>query len=130
MLTILCCKWFVYSNVKSSKLRATWNRAGGLRRTAVRQKYSAVNECKVDSTLYITKIKISVTMFTCCTSAACCKESLFMLATGKMARKVVFVYAHVSTDVALERMFIAMTAHVNGVEDIVGKVNITVLAFM
>ena len=56
--------------------------------------------------------------------------SLFMLAPGKMACKVVFVYTHVSTDVTLERMRVAMTAHMNGVEDIVREVNITVLAFM
>lgn len=53
-----------------------------------------------------------------------------MLSTGKMASKVVSVYAHVTTDVALEWMFIAMAAHVNGVEDIIHKLNITVLAFM
>lgn len=35
-----------------------------------------------------------------------------------------------TTDVALEWMFIAMAAHVNSVEDIVRKVNITMLAFM
>lgn len=53
-----------------------------------------------------------------------------MLSTGKMARKVVFVYAHVTTDVALERLFVAMAAHVNGVEDVIQKVNFTMLAFM
>lgn len=53
-----------------------------------------------------------------------------MLATGKMACKIIFVYAHMTTDVALEWMFIAMAAHVNSVEDIVRKVNITMLAFM
>lgn len=53
-----------------------------------------------------------------------------MLSAGKMARKVVFVYAHVTTDVALEWVFVAMTAHVNGVEDVIQKLNITVLAFI
>lgn len=53
-----------------------------------------------------------------------------MLSTGKMARKVVFVYARMATDVALEWVFIAMAAHVNSVEDIIQKVNIAMQAFM
>ncbi len=57
-------------------------------------------------------------------------ESFFMLSTGKMARKVVFVYACVTTDVTLERVFVAMAAHVNSVEDIIQKVNIAMLAFV
>lgn len=47
-----------------------------------------------------------------------------------MARKVISVYAQMTTDVALEWMFIAMAAHVNGVEDVIQKLNVTVLAFM
>lgn len=82
-------------------------------------------------------------MFRCCTNNIletpgspglhmhkCCTESLFMLSTGKMACKVVSVDAHVTTDVALEWMFVAMAAHVNGVEDNIQELNITVLAFM
>lgn len=53
-----------------------------------------------------------------------------MLSASKMAREVVSVDAHVTTDVALEWMFVAMAAHVNGVEDVIQKVNITVLAFI
>lgn len=53
-----------------------------------------------------------------------------MLSTGKMACKIVPVYAHVTTDVALEWMFVAVAAHVNGVEDIIQKVNMTMLAPM
>lgn len=53
-----------------------------------------------------------------------------MLATGKMTCKVVLVSTHVSTDVALKWIFIAMAAHVNGIEDIVGEVNVTMMAFM
>lgn len=53
-----------------------------------------------------------------------------MLATGKMAGKIVFVCAFMPTAVALEWMFIAVAAHVNSVEDIVRKVNITMLAFI
>lgn len=58
--------------------------------------------------------------------------SLFelMLSTCKMTRKVVFVLAHLSTDVALERVLVTVTAHVNGVQDIISKVNLTMLAFM
>lgn len=53
-----------------------------------------------------------------------------MLAAGKMAGKIIFVCALVTADVALEWMFVAVAAHVNGVENIVRKVNITMLAFM
>lgn len=62
----------------------------------------------------------------------CRIKSLFklMLSACKMTRKVIFVHAHVTTDVTLERVFVAMASHVNGVEDIIHKVNITMLAFM
>lgn len=53
-----------------------------------------------------------------------------MLSAGKMARKVISVYAQVTTDVALEWMVVAMAAHVNSVEDVIQKLNVTVLAFM
>lgn len=47
-----------------------------------------------------------------------------------MAGKVIFVFAHLTTDVALEWVFVAMTSHVNGVQDIIPKVNLTMLASM
>lgn len=53
-----------------------------------------------------------------------------MLATGKMTSKFIFVYAHMTADVALEWMFIAMAAHMNSVQDIVRKVHLAVLAFV
>lgn len=58
--------------------------------------------------------------------------SLFevMLSTCKMTCKVIFVLAHLSTDVTLERVFVSVTSHVNGVQDIITKVNLTMLAFM
>lgn len=56
--------------------------------------------------------------------------SLFelMLSTCKMAGKVIFVFAHLATDIALEWVFIAVTSHVNGVQDVITKVNLTMLA--
>lgn len=45
-----------------------------------------------------------------------------------MASKIVFVHAHMTADVALEWMFIAMAAHMNGIDYVIRKVNITMLA--
>lgn len=53
-----------------------------------------------------------------------------MLAAGKVARKVVLALAFVAADVALEWVLIAMATHVDGVEDVVWKVDVTVLAVM
>lgn len=50
-----------------------------------------------------------------------------MLPSSKVASKVISVGAHVATDVALKRVLVTVAAHVNGVEDIVRKVNVTVL---
>lgn len=76
-------------------------------------------------------------MFTCCknnvkeiSDSINNTQSLFMLPTGKMACKIIFVDARVTTDVALEWMFVVMAAHVNGVEDIIQKLNITIVALV
>lgn len=53
-----------------------------------------------------------------------------MLPTGKVAGKVILALALVATDVALERILIAMAAHVDGVKDVVRKIDVTVLAVM
>lgn len=53
-----------------------------------------------------------------------------MLPAGEVASKVVLALALVAADVALERVFVAMAAHVNGVKDVVGEVDVTVLAVM
>lgn len=53
-----------------------------------------------------------------------------MLPTGKVAGKVILALALVSADVALEWVLVAMAAHVDGVQDVVGKVDVTVLAVM
>lgn len=53
-----------------------------------------------------------------------------VLPAGEVAGKVVLALALVATDVALERVFVAMAAHVNGVKDVVGEVDVTVLAVM
>lgn len=53
-----------------------------------------------------------------------------MLPPGKVAGKVVLVLALAATDVALKRVLIAMAAHVNGIEDVVREVDVTVLAVM
>lgn len=55
---------------------------------------------------------------------------LFVLPAGKVARKVILALALVAADVALEWILVAMAAHVYGVEDVVRKVNVTVLAVM
>lgn len=51
-----------------------------------------------------------------------------MLPSCKVTGEVVLVFTFASADVALERVLIPVTAHVNGVEDVVGKVHVTVLA--
>lgn len=53
-----------------------------------------------------------------------------VLPTGKVAGKVVLALALVTADVALERVLVAMAAHVNGVQDVVWEINVTVLAVM
>lgn len=53
-----------------------------------------------------------------------------MLAAGEVAGKVVLVHAHVTTDVALKWMFVAMATHVDGVENIVREANVTVLTLL
>lgn len=58
------------------------------------------------------------------------RSVLFMLATGKMARKVIPVKAHVTANVALEWMFVTVAAHVNGVENIISELNFTMLALI
>lgn len=55
---------------------------------------------------------------------------LLVLPACKVAGKVVLALTLVATDVALEWVLIAMAAHVDGVEDIVGEVDVTVLAVM
>lgn len=55
---------------------------------------------------------------------------LLVLPTGKVASKVILALALVAADVALEWVLIAMAAHVNGVKDVVGEVDVTVLAVM
>ncbi len=51
-----------------------------------------------------------------------------MLPAGKVAGKVILALALIAADVALEWVFVAMAAHVDGVEDVVGEVDVTVLA--
>lgn len=53
-----------------------------------------------------------------------------VLPTGKVAGKVVLALALVTADVALEGVLVAMAAHVNGVQDVVWEMNVTVLAVM
>lgn len=53
-----------------------------------------------------------------------------VLASSKMAGKVILVFALAATDVALERVLKAMAAHVNRIQNVVCKVHITVLAVM
>lgn len=55
---------------------------------------------------------------------------LLVLPAGKVASKVILALALVAADVALEWVLIAMAAHVNGVKDVVGEVDVTVLAVM
>lgn len=53
-----------------------------------------------------------------------------VLPSGKVAGKVVLALALVTADVALERVLVAMATHVNGVQDVVWEINVTVLAVM
>lgn len=53
-----------------------------------------------------------------------------MLPTSKVAGKVVLALALVAADVALERVLVTMAAHVDGVQDVVREINVTVLAVM
>lgn len=55
---------------------------------------------------------------------------LFVLSSGKVAGKVVPVSAPVATNVTLEGVFVAMATHVNGVEDIVWKIDVAVGAVL
>lgn len=55
---------------------------------------------------------------------------LLVLPAGKMAGKVILALALVAADVALEWVLVAMAAHVDGVEDVVGEIDVTVLAVM
>lgn len=52
--------------------------------------------------------------------------SLFVLASCKVTSKVITVPASVSTNVTLKRVLITMATHVDGVEDVVGKIYMTV----
>lgn len=54
--------------------------------------------------------------------------SLFVLASRKVTGKIIAVSAPVSTYVTLERVLITMTAHVDGVEDVVREIYVTVWA--
>jgi len=51
-----------------------------------------------------------------------------VLPAGKVAGEVVLALALVAADVALEWVLVAVAAHVDGVEDVVGEVDVTVLA--
>lgn len=53
-----------------------------------------------------------------------------MLPAGKVAGKVILALALVATDVALEWVLVAVAAHVDGVEDVVWEIDVTVLAVM
>lgn len=53
-----------------------------------------------------------------------------MLSTGEMACKVILVKARMTTNVALEWMFVTMATHVNGVENIIQELNFAMLAFI
>ena len=51
-----------------------------------------------------------------------------MLTPCKVASKVILAPTSVTTDVALEGVLITVATHVDGVEDVVGEVDVTVLA--
>lgn len=53
-----------------------------------------------------------------------------MLPPGKVAGEVILAFALVATDVALEGVLVPMATHVDGVEDVVREVDVTVLAVM
>ena len=61
---------------------------------------------------------------------ACSQSMLTMLASCKMASKVILIFTLTPTYVALKRIFKSMTSHVNSIKDIVRKVHVTVLAVM
>lgn len=61
---------------------------------------------------------------------ACSQSMLIMLASCKMASKVILIFTLTPTYVALKRIFKSMTSHVNRIKDIVRKVHVTVLAVM
>lgn len=52
--------------------------------------------------------------------------SLFVLASRKVTGKIIAVSAPVSAYVTLERVLITMAAHVDGVEDVVREIYVTV----
>lgn len=88
------------------------------------------NDCMIWAHSQFSKLIWCVTVECHITPAPETLLSLFelMLSTCKMAGKVIFVFAHLTTDVALEWVFVAVTSHVNGVQDIIAKVNLTMLA--
>lgn len=53
-----------------------------------------------------------------------------MLPASKVAGKVVLALALVAADVALEWVLVSVAPHVDGVEDVVREVDVTVLAMM
>lgn len=53
-----------------------------------------------------------------------------MLPPCKVTRKVILALALVATDIALEWVLVAMASHVDGVQDVVWEVDVTVLAVM
>lgn len=53
---------------------------------------------------------------------------LLVLATSKVTGKVILALALVTTNVALEWVLVTMATHVDGVEDVVREVDVTVLA--
>lgn len=58
------------------------------------------------------------------------RDLLFVLSSCKVAGKVVPVPAPVAANVTLERVFVAMATHVNGVEDVIGEVDVAVGAVL
>lgn len=60
----------------------------------------------------------------------CLLHVLLVLPASKVASKIVLALALVTTDVALEWVLVAVAAHVDGVEDVVREVDVTVLAVM
>lgn len=58
------------------------------------------------------------------------RDLLFVLPSGKVAGEVVPVSAPVAAYVTLEWVFVAMATHVNGVEDVIGEVDVAVGAVL
>lgn len=56
--------------------------------------------------------------------------SLFVLASCKVTGKVIAVSASVSAYVTLKRVLVTMATHVDGVEDVVGEIYVTVGAMV